>query len=177
MTAPRKISTAVARWSSSMAGANGMAWEVYTQWWPSDVKKNMSFDFGKVCPLVFLVEPSPCFFLWTYMIYAFTAIYLDKAMPASWQSKRNIVCLYVLNDMMSYCEVSWASGKWKVLVRDSAPAIRVLPVCPDDFVRSPKVQKALEAQCRICMFATIGMLWPDIFGKFDGCLASNDQNN
>jgi len=25
---------------------------------------------------------------------------------------------------------------------------------------------------RICMFATIGMLWPDIFGKFDGFFVS-----
>lgn len=28
---------------------------------------------------------------------------------------------------------------------------------------------------RICMFATIGMVWPDIFGKFDGYL-SPSQN-
>eukprot|EP00438_Fugacium_kawagutii_P024117 Skav233928 [mRNA] locus=scaffold8179:12158:17810:+ [translate_table: standard] len=27
---------------------------------------------------------------------------------------------------------------------------------------------------RICMFATIGMLWPDVFGKFDGYLKFAD---
>ena len=36
-------------------------------------------------------------------------------------------------------------------------------IIPQQFRQS----KALHAG-RICMFATIGMVWPDLFGKFDG---------
>ena len=66
VTAPRKISTAVVRWSSSMAGANGLAWEGCTQWWPWDVFRKHALTFWKGCPW---------FFVWPHHLVVFMDIY------------------------------------------------------------------------------------------------------
>ena len=55
---------------------------------------------------LFFVDPSPCFydFLWTYM--PVLPYILIKQSQLHGSQQKNIVCLYVVNDMMSYCEVS-----------------------------------------------------------------------
>ena len=80
------------------------------QWWPGMSRKH-AFCLERL-PFKNLV------FIWTYMPLCLPYILIKQSQFHCSQRER-LVCLYVLNDMMSYCDLSWASGKWKVLVRDS----------------------------------------------------------